>query len=233
MVGVLELLWQGALELLYPENLYCAACGDTIDPDMPYSLCGRCVREIHWMSEDLCRDGRSLGHLFCRASACAIYESRTKEMLKRFKYGGQPQLSKSLGRLMVRRLERDGTDGELVVPVPMHKQKERVRGYNQAALLAKEVAAGLSIPCFEDGLIRVKGTGAMSVLSAEERHLNLNHAIEVAPMLIEEGLLENRRVLLVDDILTTGTTADQCCGVLLEAGARKVDLLVFASGEML
>lgn len=221
----------GGLELLYPSNIYCCCCGDTIDPDMPYSLCGRCVREIHWTLTELeTRDagGKAL-HLFSRGYSCARYESRTKQILRRFKYGSEPQLAKALARLMLERIEGEELRPDVVIPVPMYRRKERVRGYNQAALLAAEIAGELSVPFEERLLLRQKETGAMSALSAQDRSVNLGGAFRTAENAGQ--VLQGASVLLVDDIVTTGTTADECSKVLLEAGAKEITLLVFAAGE--
>lgn len=227
----------GLLELLYPSNIYCCCCGDTIDPDMPYSLCGRCVREITWTTEDLhgcgagenAAGGGSASHLFAEGYSCARYESRTKEILKRFKYGRKPWLAKPLGELMLERIAGKDLRPDLVTAVPMYRAKERRRGYNQAALLAKEIARGLGAPCELRLLLRTKNTGAMSLLSAEERRMNLCNVFQVNDK--AAGLIPGKKILLIDDIMTTGTTADECCAALLAAGAAEVRLLVFAAGE--
>ncbi|WP_130861879.1 ComF family protein [Bacilliculturomica massiliensis] len=240
---VLGALLDGALELLYPAGIYCACCGDAIDPDMPYSLCGRCVREICWMKEELAA-GEACGGLsglsgrpadlrsLRRAFSCARYESRTRSVLKKFKYGRQPGLARALGRLMLERIEGQDLTPDLVVPVPMYLPKERARGYNQAELLGREIAAGLGVPCLSGALVRSRKTGAMSALSADERRMNLRGAFETRERLRGGGSssLSGKQILLVDDIVTTGTTADECARALLAAGAAAVDLLVFASG---
>lgn len=223
--GVFAGVLDGVLELLYPSNIYCCCCGDTIDPDMPYSLCSRCVRAITWTTEDL----RADTHLFAAGYSCARYESRTKEILKRFKYGNKPWLAKPLGELMLERIAGSAGKPDLVTAVPMYRAKERRRGYNQAALLAREVACGLDVP-FEPYLLhRTRNTDAMSLLSAEERRFNLRSAFRVNEAMRE--MLPDKRILLIDDIMTTGTTADECCAALLSAGAAEVRLLVFAAGE--
>lgn len=236
----------GLLELLYPSNIYCCCCGDTIDPDMPYSLCSRCVRKITWTTEDLrgCGAGESgvggeneengecgedAPHLFAEGYSCARYESRTKEILKRFKYGRKPWLAKPLGELMLERIAGKDLHPDLVTAVPMYRAKERRRGYNQAALLASEVARGLQAPCEPQLLLRTRNTGAMSLLNAEERRMNLSNAFQVNAKTAE--LIPGKSILLIDDIMTTGTTADECCAALLAAGAAEVRLLVFAAGE--
>lgn len=225
----LGLIWEKALDLVYPSNIYCACCGDAIDPDMPYSLCSRCVREIHWIYHEIptqSADGAKK-HLFQRGFSCARYESRTKEMLRRFKYAQKPYLRKALGKLMLERVAHIELNVDMAAPVPMHRGKERVRGYNQAALLAEEIGDGLGIPCYNQLLQRKKVTGAMSALSAEDRRVNLKEAF----LATDYSAVFGKRILLVDDIMTTGTTADECSGALLEAGAEAVILLVFASGD--
>ena len=276
--AVSGLMLELALDWLYPSNIYCACCGDTIDAGMPYSLCGRCLQALCWVGEepDSGGAGGNDAHLFHRAFSCVRYDGNSKEILRRFKFGGRPDLGRPLGRLMLERIEREGVRPDLVVPVPMHRKKERIRGYNQAALLADVVREGLGLSrrsppgrqtksdreqdagpgarsggagCVPDDfcgsaadnlgiffpgrraslLERVKETGSMSSLSRLERKLNLRDAFAVPSG--REGALKGKRVLLVDDIVTTGTTADGCCQALLDAGAAEVSLLVFASGQ--
>lgn len=225
------------MELLYPSNIYCGCCGDAIDPDMPYNLCSGCVREIHWLLQALPGGGGEgePSHLYRRAYSCAVYDGRTKAVIGKFKYKSRPGLHRGISQLMLERIDGEELSPHLVIPVPMNKRKERVRGYNQAELLAQDVAKGLNVSCACGLLVRTRDTEAMSTLSAEDRRLNLKNAFQIAEGTDGEGVpwslvVRGKDILLVDDILTTGTTADECAGTLLGAGAASVDLLVFASG---
>ena len=260
----MTLLGEGLLDLLYPESLYCAGCGDTIDERSVYGLCEQCMHQIHWTTEPISVQGSpkgdSVSYAFEAAYCCARYESRTKTMLGAFKYGKKPQMAKSMGRLMAERwklqklqesnetvtnnetvdknetvtnneaVDKNETMDkvDLVIPVPMHEKKQRRRGYNQAELLAASFAKHSLLPMRSDLLQRKKNTSVMNDLSPEERKANLESAFALRDGAEKE--IQGKHILLIDDIYTTGTTAGACSRVLIEAGAAKVTVLVFASG---
>ena len=115
---------------------------------------------------------------------------------------------------------------QAVFPVPAHKSRERSRGYNQAEVLAERIGERLRLPVWEGVLIRKKKTTAQKELNAEARQRNLEQAMEVTGAL--RGL---RRILLVDDIFTTGSTPEACARVLKQAGAEKVYLVSVCIGK--
>ena len=112
---------------------------------------------------------------------------------------------------------------ELVVPVPMHPRRRRRRGFNHSELLARGVAEKLNLP-YADALVRTRHTVQQSVLEGAARRTNLRNAFECRVD------LTGRRVLLVDDVYTTGTTARECAKALRKAGARNVYLLAYSAG---
>ena len=170
--------------------------------------------------------------LFCkralddkRAFDCCVggvapypYDDVTKVPIHALKYGGV----KSLALPMARAMATIG-DCSLLMPVPLHGGRLKERGFNQAALLAGELARLMKIPMV-DGLVRIRDTAPQHGLKLEERVKNLEGAIAV-----KEGFgPENLAILLVDDIYTTGSTANECIRVLMEACAKSVDIAVFA-----
>ena len=117
-------------------------------------------------------------------------------------------------------------DAELLVPVPLHRARLRARGYNQSALLARAVARLADRPAGLDVLRRIRATRSLQGQSAAARAAAVAGAFAVTPR--RRGALAGRRVLLIDDVLTSGATADGCARALLAAGAARVDLLVAA-----
>lgn len=234
----------GLLELFFPSRLYCILCGSVIDQSRPYGLCDRCAAKIHWtrtktcgicgkiLSEanpgTLCGDCRRRERRFARGYACTRYGLYERTLMTAFKYRDQPHAGRELGLALADRMALTDYRPDLVVPVPVHPSRLAKRGYNQAELMAKAYCkeAGLTL---ETGVLRrVLDTKAMKNLGADARRRNLEGAFELVRG--REGRVTKRSVLLLDDILTTGSTADACAGILLEAGAREVRVLTFSAG---
>lgn len=230
---------KACFRLLFPEGIYCISCGRPILPAWEDSLCPDCRKVIFenrggrcprcgrpmegWKSHGLCPDCRYCLPLYSRGKTCCVYKGRVKGILYDFKYGGKAFLARPLAFLMA----EEGFDPavyDLILPVPMAKAKMRRRGYNQAALLGRELGRLTGKPCEEDILIRNRETAPMSGLSREERRENLKDAICVT----KPRALLGKRVLLVDDIYTTGATMGACSQAVLSAGAKEVFALTFA-----
>ena len=167
---------------------------------------------------------------FSSARALSEYDGTARAILHTFKFGGQPGIAGTLGRLMAACwLASPGVAGPdpIVVPVPQRFWKERVRGFNPAALLARSLAGSLGLPVERRVLRKTRRTADQALLaSAGQRQVNVAGAFSVSRLL--GGRIDGRRVMLVDDILTTGATAKACARALLDAGARDVVVLAAA-----
>jgi len=160
---------------------------------------------------------------FTRVHAVGPYAGTLQEAIQHFKYRGQLPLERPLGRLLADTvLKGTAHRPELVVPVPLHRHRLRDRGYNQALQLARQVGRQIKAPVAPDLLRRVRDTATQQGLDAVARRSNLRDAFAVTQP------LSGQRLLLVDDVLTTGTTARECARVLLAAGAAGVEVAVLA-----
>ena len=160
---------------------------------------------------------------FTRVHAVGPYAGTLQEAVQRFKYRGQLSLERPLGILLGETVLKGTTQHpDLVVPVPLHRNRLRDRGYNQALQLARQVGRQIKVPVAPDLLRRVRDTATQQGLDAAARKSNLRNAFAVARP------LTGQRLLLVDDVLTTGTTARECAHVLLAAGASGVEVAVLA-----
>ncbi len=162
-------------------------------------------------------------YLFARSAA--PYTGTVREALHAFKFLGQASLAAPLLDLILEVCA--GTErlpGDLVVPVPLHPARERERGYNQSALLARRLARRLRLPCRMRALERRRATRAQTELTGRERRRNVLGAFSVA----EPRVVRDRHVVLVDDVLTTGATVAECARVLIRAGARTVGVVTVA-----
>jgi len=235
-------LWEAALSLLYPPA--CCACGA---PTARSGFCAPCRTAIHPPTSPLCSIcgtpfetrgatdhpcGRCLNQppRFGRARAAAIYDAAEaathplKSVLQRYKYSRDVSLARPLGGLLADPLPLPVADYDVIVPVPLHPDRLRWRGFNQAQLLADQVARPRGVPIDPFSLQRVRPTRPQVDLNEDDRRRNVARAFDV----VRPERLRGRRVLLVDDVYTTGATVDECSRVVRRAGAADVDVLVLA-----
>ncbi len=237
-------LWTSFLDLVYPSNIYCINCGRPIDDRFPYSLCAYCVRRLRWANgascescgkpmpvqavNGLCGECAERQRSFDRGYTCVSYGLPERELVHQLKYRDKDYLASYFAELMYERISAEGLRADLAVPVPMYKSKERRRGYNQAGLLAEYISDRLDIPYYPHLLVRISDTPPMSGLSAAERRENVQGVFKTAKWV--KNIIKDKAVLLVDDIFTTGSTAEACSTALKEAGAKQVYVLTFAAG---
>ena len=210
--------------------LICDSCGEklaqkALSPKRD-ALCCRCGKPVYG-NRELCRDCEKRARLFTKG--CAVYRYRdVSGMLYRLKYEGRAEYADFLGAKMAERLREEWNPAQVDVlaPVPVSRERLWKRGYNQAELLAKTIAEETGISLREDLLIRQNQTTALRNMSAQERRRNLKNAFIVSDIDVE-----SKRIMLVDDIFTTGATIDACARQLLRAGAAEVMFLAAAIGE--
>lgn len=226
------------VDMLYPPR--CPLCAQSVAEQQ--GLCAACWRNLEFPGEpacDLCslplsaaRVSDGLCHacevevpLHSGVHAATVYNHAARQLVLGFKHGGQMAMAPLLARLMAARLGDVGA-GWLVVPVPLHRWRMWRRGYNQAALLARELSRITGARLAVDALLRPRATPSLAGLGREERAKVMQGAIRVHPR--RGAVLAGARVLLVDDVLTSGATSNACTKVLLEAGASEVRIACFA-----
>lgn len=226
-----------AADLLFPPR--CALCGEVLAvKDCAEGFCKACREEIPFFPEDKCPrcGGKTDTGGFCEAclrpfafeSACAAFPyERVRTAIHLFKYRGGKGFGEGLGRLAAEYLRRAHTEllseVDVMIPVPLHSKKERRRGFNQTILLCRAVSAETALPLCERGLLRRKDTTPQSRLSPAERKENLRGVFVV------NADVAGKRVLLVDDIFTSGATCGECARALYRAGAESVRVFCIAA----
>jgi ComF family protein len=191
---------------------FCSKCGlPFVSREGDDHTCSECLSEKRY---------------FGIARASGVYEGTLMEALHRFKYTKKTALSKPLSFLAAQTFSRfwDGHGIGLVVPVPLQIRRLRERGFNQAVLLAKGVGRLGDMPVDPFVLVRTRWTEPQTSLSRKERKKNLKGAFAVR----KPENVRGKKVLLVDDVYTTGSTVNECSRVLLRAGAHSVDVLTVA-----
>ncbi len=234
--------WRSLADFFFPPQ--CPLCGgvpgDSQHPErpcplcfsrIPFSLSPRCPRcGVPFASpsetDHLCSECLTQERYFSRARSVCRYEGLIAEAISHFKYGGAIRLAPTLGTFLAdyqdSQFPFSGLD--LILPVPLHPGRLRERGFNQSLLLARCVSRRHSIPLNFTALQRIRPTPPQTRLSGPERQGNVRGAFEVR----NASLLAGKRVLLIDDVFTTGATARECARVLLEGGGREVNVLTLA-----
>ncbi len=223
-------------DLLFPPH--CPGCGGRLDPEAEAPLCPACRRDLPSPGEPLCAGCGIAGvanAAFCPSCRgrhgmdavvfAAPYAGTAKELVHRFKYRADFAAGRLLAGLLAARIAAELPGGpDLLVPVPLHRRRLAGRGFNQAALLARDIARRLGLPVAVAALGRAGNTRSLAGLQPEERERELRGAFEVR----RPKRMAGRRVLLIDDVLTTGTTAEGCSRALKDAGAAWVGVAVAA-----
>ena len=219
----------------------CASCRAPLG--IPGGLCPACWSRISFIAPPYCErlgipfaydPGPGLLSMeaiadppaYGRARAAVRYEEVARDLVHRLKYGDRLDLVATMGGWMARAGRELIAEADAVLPVPLHWRRLWGRRFNQAAALAKVVAATRALPVLTGALARVRATPQQVGLSRSERAVNVQGAFAVIPD--GKAAISGKRLILVDDVLTSGATVDACSRALLRAGARGVDVLVFA-----
>lgn len=190
----------------------CACCGYPFDYDLgDGALCAACVAQPP---------------RYARARAVLAYDDGSRDLILAFKHADRTDLAPPFARWMA----RSGADllagADLIVPVPLHWRRLLFRRYNQAGLLARALGQAAALPVMPDLIQRRRATQKQGHLSRAARRRNVQGAFTISES--RRPLVDGKRVLLVDDVITSGATIDGCSKVLLAAGARSVDVLALA-----
>jgi len=231
------------VDLIYPPR--CPLCGDAIGEQN--GLCLPCWSKLAIPAQPCCRTcQRPLGEdgpedagksgmvcAYCLTNtplhdgiaAGALYNDTARQLVLRYKHGGKIALAPMLARLINARL--GALEGDwLAIPVPLHRWRLWQRGFNQSALLAKNIGKLSGAKVLVDGLIRCKATPPLAGLGAAERARSLAGAIIINPR--HHDVVRDAQILLVDDVLTSGATTQTCIKALKKGGAAKVRIACFA-----
>lgn len=217
------------VELLYPDK--CVVCGDIVAPKhafcvvcekgLPYvkgTICLHCGKNVE-ENQVFCMDCSKTQHRFCCNRSVFRYEGKIKQAMYELKYGNKKVMAEYFAQQIyielgdwIRSLEIDG-----IIPIPLHKKREKRRGYNQSELIAERLGALLDIPVYAKQLVRVQKTRPQKELNGEQRKNNVKNAFK-----INENAIQLKRVMLLDDIYTTGATLNAATVKLFEYGTREV-----------
>ncbi|MBW0145502.1 ComF family protein [Sphingomicrobium clamense] len=200
---------------------FCAECWGKIDW-LGSGCCERCAAPLEGGEHDICLPCEAKPPLIEKTRAAVRYDDLTRSLALKLKYGRRVGLAKVMGMAMARQV--DTSDRPILVPVPLHRWRLWKRGFNQSALLAHEVGRRSNVEVVPDLLQRKRATVPMTNMSTSQRIRNVRGAMAMSPGADVEG----RRVILVDDVRTSGATLEACARPLLKAGARRVEAILWA-----
>lgn len=214
-------------EVLPPGRMICPTCYENL-PFIGAQYCMKCGKPLRLQTQELCEDCLKRKHYFTKGIAIWTYGASLKKSLYRFKYDNKRYYASYYAQECLNQhqtlLER--MDAQAIAPVPLHRSKMRARGYNQAQLLAKELGVRLGKPVLPNLIRRTRKTTPQKNLNDKERNKNVKNAFK-----IEQNSVKLKRILLVDDIYTTGSTVDEISRILLQAGVQEIYVLTLCVGR--
>lgn len=214
---------------------HCQLCGAAAHND---ELCANCASEVTVIDracplcalpnedDSICGSCSLNPPLWQSADSCFVYDGSITQLMRRWKYGQQASAERILTEAFFAWIQQTHltTEASAIISVPMHPKKLRQRGFNTAYLLAKSASKALSLPLLKGALIRVSQTDSQAGLDKAARQENLRGAFDVDT----QTLKQHRRILLIDDVYTTGATAQACGQLLQAAGVQHLHLLTLA-----
>ena len=236
-------LWYGARTLLgnviFPPS--CPVCQR--DVEAAISVCHSCFDKLHhitdpacprcsnpfdyaWEEDTLCADCEHALPPYDQAKAALRYNEISAKLVTQFKYSDATYLTQYIGQMLYRAIAPLYVQADVIVPVPLHPKRLRARKYNQSMLLAKEVATYCDLPVQPHWLARIRHTAPQASLTMTERHANVEDVFAVPDTMM--SAVSGKRILLIDDVMTTGATIHACTVALKQAGASWVGVGVCA-----
>ncbi len=223
-------------DALFPPDITCDVCGEELTAQTRYRLCAECTEQLPRVGEhvclvcgapitdeaDYCIRCQYEESAFLKNRSPLVYDGKARELIHKFKFGGKKYIAQTLGAMMADEYLKRGMHAEIAAIVPMTHAEEKSRGYNQSELLANEIADRLKLPLLP-ALVKTKDTASQKKLTGKERAQNLKDAFTCTYIQVK-----GRKVLLIDDVFTTGATANACAEALIKAGAREVCVLTAA-----
>lgn len=217
------------LNYIYPNNINCILCDNPIKVSNSYSLCKDCFKEIHFILDGCGKCGKPIiNHniereslfqcsycynktfYFDRAISCIAYDIVSKKMILDYKYKNKTYLRNYIGQIMKEKFDIEEIKADYILFVPLHKKRLKIRGFNQAEKIAMELSKLTNIPVL-DCITRAKNTKKLYNLNKSQRQEELRNGFVTKDNI---GLIKNKRIILIDDIFTTGSTVNEVSKVL-------------------
>ncbi len=235
MLKIIKEYLDSFLYLFYPD--LCIVCNNN-DREVHDTFCFDCYTQLPFTNQENVIDNDFMQHFEGKieiqhgtALFYFVKQGMVQDIIQELKYRNKPQYAIKMGEIFGAIIKDDSyfKNIDTIVPVPLYKSKENQRGYNQSLKFAEGISKVLSIPIIRNNLIRIRHTSTQTKMTREERLVNLKNAFAVK----NPQLFEGKHILLVDDVLTTGTTLLECGKKILECEDTKISMATIAMGELL
>lgn len=226
----LKEIFDSFVDFLFPSNATCIGCGkELFVPNDRYALCPDCTRELHVIKTfcprcgkpneygEVCNICLNTTTYFERNYACLIYDGLIKKLIIKFKFKDHAFLHKYLASFLMDKINSENIEFDLITAVPINKQRYRERGYNQTDLLAKELSKRTGVQ-YSNQIFKHENCGVQVGKNLAERVKN----VEKTFFIKNNEVFKDKTVLVIDDIITTGSTLNSVAKTLKDAGAKKV-----------
>jgi len=247
MGSLIKSWFEAFLNLVYPRNLKCMICDETLLDTETNCLCETCGARLIWLTENNCvKCGRHIGlvstvntcyeckneqRAYSKNCSMVLYNDDVKKLIYKLKYGDQRYIAYHMGNIMVEGLAEMGYGNEnidLIIPVPLHTTRLGERGFNQSEWIGKQIAKRMQIHMSPLAVKRIRYTEPQTLLNRAARLQNLKGAFQVN----DEVQIVNKRILVVDDVFTTGSTLNEVSYELVRMGAAHVITSTFAAANV-
>lgn len=228
------------LNLIFPKRIKCMVCGRDLKVEGEIEFCDICLNEMEKIGEKCCEKcGSKLIAeekfcLNCQAKdrhfdigrSCFVFDGNVRHLIHQLKFGNKPYIARAFAPMLRDKLNSLNWEYDVIIPVPLFPKHQKERGYNQSEVLARELVNYVNKPLNTTALIKVRDTSKQLGLGYMERLRNLDEAFEV----VDKGSIKGKNILLIDDVMTTGATANACSEVLKKAKVKSVKVLTVAHG---
>lgn len=206
------------LSIFFPK--VCGICKKKINQKYTCEKCSNILQ--YTMKKELCV--RNINSYVDKLISLFLYKDLIRDALLEFKFNGKAYISNTFAELMCNAIMKNSISGDLIIPVPIHRKRYKVRGYNQSELLSKFIAKRLKIKYGKKILLKVKNNLAQSTLDMISRQKNVMNVYKIN----SKSNMKGKKIILVDDIYTTGATVNECAKILKQNGVQEVVVITVA-----
>lgn len=231
-------MFEKLFNLLFPKDFSCIFCGKEISQHNKYQICESCIDKLPYNNQKIClKCGAKITDLSDICNTCArkmppykiarapfVYEGLIRKVVNNFKFFNKKYMFEPLAEYMTETYKKYNFDCEVIICMPLSEQRKKIRGYNQALELAKYVSKAINLPILEDVVIRNRNTNIQSRLNFEERNKNLKNAFT----LLNKQAVKGKKILVIDDVMTTGQTVINLCEAILKGKPKEIYVLTLA-----
>ena len=231
MSNFLRLYAKSFLQLIFPQ--ICAGCNQHLQLH-EQSICVECINQLPYTNE-LAAKNYVANQIKALQPVSGVFamtyynaNSRMESLIHQLKYNNRQDVGEQLGELLAKAVANQIPELDVIIPVPLHPKKEKKRGFNQSVCIAKGLSKELELPILTNAFVRTRNTETQTKKSRIDRFANVSNAFAV----IDSEQIKGKRIVLLDDVITTGSTAVTCAEVLFAAGADEVFIAAVAKADL-